>query len=139
MQWPWSTWIALEVKARIAVGRWPRYLALTPDGTRLAVGASGDGGISVVDTATARNCYDSKFVGLNIGHMQTSADGKFAYFPWMVYADRPITSGNIREGWVLGNRVARVRLDGPARREALALDPRGTRRGRSARHRLEPR
>src|SRR6476660_9860100 len=43
----------------------------------------------------------------------------------MVYADRPITPGNIREGWVLGNRVARVRLDGPARREALALDPRG--------------
>ena len=115
----------LEVKARIAVGRWPRYLALTRDGTRLAVGASGDGGISVVDTQTCVKLYDSKFVGLNIGHVQASADGKFAYFPWMVYADRPITSGNIREGWVLGNRVARVRLDGPARREALALDPRG--------------
>ena len=37
----------------------------------------------------------------------------------------PITPGNIREGWVLGNRLARVRLDGPARREAMALDPRG--------------
>ena len=45
--------------------------------------------------------------------MQISADGTYAYFPWMVYADRPITTGNIREGWVLGNRVARVRLDGP--------------------------
>jgi cytochrome c peroxidase len=43
----------------------------------------------------------------------------------MVYADRPITPGNIREGWVMGNRVARMRLDGAARREALALDPRG--------------
>ena len=79
----------------------------------------------MVDTAAGTRLYDSKFAGLNIGHLQTSADGKYAYFPWMVYADRPITSGNIREGWVLGNRVARVRLDGPARREALALDPRG--------------
>ena len=45
-------------------------------------------------------------MGLNIGHLQTSADGNYAYFPWMVYADRPITAGNIREGWVMGNRVA---------------------------------
>ena len=115
----------LKLLTRIAVGRWPRYLTLTPDGTRLAVGASGDGGISVVDTQTRARLYDSKFVGLNIGHLQASADGQYAYFPWMVYADRPITSGNIREGWVLGNRVARVRLDGQARREAMALDPRG--------------
>lgn len=116
---------SLQCVSRIAVGRWPRYLAITPDGTRLAVGESGDGGISVVDTQARTKIYDSKFVGLNIGHMQASADGVYAYFPWMVYADRPITSGNIREGWVMGNRVARVRLDGPARREAMALDPRG--------------
>jgi len=111
--------------SRISVGRWPRYLALTPDGKRLAVGCSGDGGVSVVDTQARVKLYDSKFQGLNLGHMQTSVDGAYAYVPWMVYADRPITPGNIREGWVLGNRVARVRLDGPARREALALDPRG--------------
>lgn len=116
---------ALRVVARIAVGRWPRYLALSPDGQRLAVGCSGDGGISVVDTQSRERLYDSKFTGINIGHGQVSADGAYAYFPWMVYADRPITPGNIREGWVLGNRLARVRLDGQARREALALDPRG--------------
>jgi YVTN family beta-propeller protein len=116
---------SLEVQARVSVGRWPRYLALAPDGARLAVGCSGDGGICVVDTRSRTKLYDSKFQGLNIGHMQTSADGEYAYFPWMVYADRPITPGNIREGWVLGNRLARVSLDGPARREALALDPRG--------------
>jgi YVTN family beta-propeller protein len=116
---------ALRVEARIAVGRWPRYLALSPDGSRLVVGASGDGAISVVDTASRKKLYDTNFMGLNIGHVQVSADGKHAYFPWMVYADRPITPGNIREGWVLGNRLARVRLDGPARRDALALDPRG--------------
>lgn len=115
----------LETTARIGVGRWPRYLAISPDGNRLAVGASGDGGISVVDTESRTKLFDSKFLGLNIGHVQISSDGRYAYFPWMVYADRPITAGNIREGWVLGNRLARVRLDEQARREAIALDPRG--------------
>ncbi len=110
---------------RVEVGHWPRYLCLSPDGTRLAVGCSGDGGISVVDTKDRTVLFDTKFVGLNIGHLVPSADGRYAYFPWMVYADRPITPGNIKEGWVLGNRVARVRLDVKARREALALDPRG--------------
>ena len=33
--------------------------------------------------------------------------------------------GNIRLGWVLASRIARVRLDGPARREAMSLDPQG--------------
>ena len=61
------------------------------------------------------------FVGLNLGHMQASADGKYVYFPWMNYRHRPITAGNIRQGWVLASRIARVRLDGPARREAIAL------------------
>jgi len=110
---------------RIAVGQWPRYLCLSPDGSRLVVGCSGDGGISVVDVAARRKLYDSKFVGLNIGHLIADKSGQYAYFPWMVYADRPITPGNIKEGWVMGNRLARVRLDGQARREAIALDPRG--------------
>lgn len=114
-----------SVSAKVAVGRWPRYLALTPDGTRLAVGCSGDGGVWVVDTQDRSVLYKSSFQGLNIGHVQISRDGLHAYFPWMVYADRPITPGNIREGWVLGNRIARQRLDSPARREALAIDPRG--------------
>ena len=125
MPWRWSS-----------SNRWPRWrgskwvagratLALSPDGSRLAVGCSGEGGISVVDTATRTRLFDTKFAGLNIGQLQTTADGRYAYFPWMVYADRPITAHNIREGWVLGNRLARVRLDEPARREAIALDPRG--------------
>ena len=43
----------------------------------------------------------------------------------MVYRNNPITPGNIRLGWVLASRIARVRLDGPARREAMSLDPQG--------------
>ncbi len=116
---------ALTVKRRIAVGKWPRHVALSPDGATLAVGANGGGGISVVDLVSGTLRYEAKFLGINIGHLQTSRDGAHVYFPWMVYADRPITPGNIREGWVLGNRVGRVRLDVEQRREAIALDPRG--------------
>jgi DNA-binding beta-propeller fold protein YncE len=114
-----------EVIDRIAVGRWPRYLALSPDGKRLAVGTSGDGGVAVVDTAARKMLFLEDFSGLNLGQMQISADGKYVYFPWMVYRRNPITPGNIRLGWVLASRIARVRLDEHARREAIALDPQG--------------
>lgn len=115
----------LAVVERIEVGRWPRYLALTPDGSRLAVGTSGNQSISVVDTATRTLAFEERIQGINVGHMQTSADGKYAYFPWMVYRHNPINARNIRLGWVLGSRIARVRLDEQARREAMTLDPRG--------------
>ena len=114
-----------KVTARIDVGRWPRHLALSPDGTRLAVGTSGDRGLTVVDTAQKKALYQEQFVGLNIGHLQASRDGKHVYFPWMVYRNNPVTPGNIRLGWVLASRIARLRLDGPARREAMSLDPPG--------------
>ncbi len=114
-----------EVVARIEVGRRPRYLALSPDGSRLAVGVSGDRGVSVVDPRARKLVYQQGFGGLNIGHLQTSRDGRYAYFPWMNYRDNPITPGNIRLGWVLASRVARVRLDEDSRREALSLDPPG--------------
>lgn len=113
------------VLARIPVGRWPRYVALSPDGSRLAVGTSGDRGVSIVNTLERRTEYQEKFVGLNIGHLQCSSDGRHVYFPWMVYRRNPITPLNIQIGWVLASRVARVGLDGPARREAISLDPRG--------------
>ena len=115
----------LTVDGRIAVGRWPRYLALTPDGSRLAVGTSGDQSISVVDVKTREMLFDEPIQGINVGHLITSADGKYAYFPWMVYRQNPITHRNIQAGWVLGSRIARVRLDESSRREAMTLDPQG--------------
>lgn len=113
-----------KIDQTISVGKWPRHLALSPDERRLAVGTSGDGGISVVDTESAT----LKFIepaGINIGHLATSVDNKYVYFPWMIYRSNPITTANIRRGWVLGSRIARVRLDESARREAITLDPRG--------------
>jgi YVTN family beta-propeller protein len=114
-----------KVASKIDVGKWPRYLALSPDGKRLAVGANGDGGVSVVDTAAGKMLFQEEFSGINLGQMQTSADGKYVYFPWMVYRHNPITANNIRIGWVLASRIARVRLDEKARREAISLDPQG--------------
>ncbi len=114
-----------QVAGRIDVGRWPRYLALSPDGKRLTVGCSGDRGLSIVDTEAGEQVYSQQFVGLNMGQMAASQDGKFAYFPWMTYRANPITSGNIRLGWVLASRLARVQLNEDARREAISLDPPG--------------
>ncbi len=111
------------VTKRIEVGPWPRYLTLSPDGSRLAVGASGDGKVYVVDTSTNEVLYDEPFSGgINLGHMQASRDGKYAYVPWMIYRTNPINVRNIQLGWILASRIARVRLDGSADREAIALD-----------------
>lgn len=116
---------ARAVVRRIPVGRWPRYLAVSPDGSRLAVGTSGSQGVTVVDPRAGEALYQERFVGLNIGHLQISRNGEYVYFPWMVYGTNPISEINIRRGWVLASRIARVRLDGPARREAISLDPKG--------------
>ncbi len=115
-----------SVVDKIDVGRWPRYLALSPDGSRLAVGVSGDRGVAVVDTAERKLLFvENRFRGLNLGHMLISADGEYVYFPWMHYGESAPSRSNIRRGWVVGNRLARVRLDGPALREAISLDKEG--------------
>lgn len=112
-----------RVVYRIPVGRWPRSCAVTPDGSRLAVGLSGDSQIAIVDTDAREVLYEEPISGgINIGHMQASADGTHVYFPWMIYRTNPIDVGNIRRGWVLASRIGRVRFDGPAYREAISLD-----------------
>lgn len=113
------------VIGHIDVGQWPRYLALSPNGKRLGVGVSGDRGVSVVDLEAGEQVYLERFVGLNVGHLAASRDGRYVYFPWMVYRANPIDARNIRLGWVLASRLARVQLDEHTRREAISLDPQG--------------
>jgi mono/diheme cytochrome c family protein len=104
-------------------GDWPRTLAISPDGSRLAVGLSGASAIAVHDTTSGELLYDEPLSGgINIGQMQCSADGKQVYFPWMIYRTNPISQSNIQRGWVLASRIGRVRLDGPSYREAISLD-----------------
>jgi DNA-binding beta-propeller fold protein YncE len=114
-----------EVTDRIEVGRWPRFLALSPDGLRLAVGVSGDLGISVVDLKAGEQVFLEKCTGLNVGHLTSSRDGKFVYFPWMIYRRNPIDASNIRRGWVLGSRFSRMPFNEQAGRETLSLDAQG--------------
>lgn len=114
-----------KVSGQFATGRWPRHLALSPDGTRLAVGTSGDRGVTIMDLTSRTTVYQEQFVGINVGHMAVTKDGQYVYFPWMVYRNNAISAGNIRLGWVLASRVARMRLDAPAKREAMSLDPQG--------------
>lgn len=112
-----------RLKRRIDVGHWPRHLTLSPDDTRLAVGCSGESKVYVLDAKTGQTLYKEPLVyGINIGHMIPSADGKYAYFPWMVSRTNPINVRNLRKGWLLASRIGRVRLDGPADREAISLD-----------------
>ena len=114
-----------RLAGEIPVGRWPRFLALSPDGHRLAVGCSGDRGVAIVDTRRREQVSLAPFAALNLGQMDVSADGKYVYFPWIVYRQFAITPANIRRGWVLASRIARLRLDVEARREAISLDPQG--------------
>ena len=112
-----------RVSRRFPSGHWPKYLTLSPDGSRLAVGCSGEGRVIVLDTASGERLYDIPLAnGLNLGHMVASDDGLHAYFTWMVYRTNPINVGNIRRGWILASRIGRVRLDQSADREAISLD-----------------
>ena len=112
-----------ELVRKFPVGAWPKYLTVSKDGKRLAVGLSGSGQIAVFDTETGKPLYEEPLAnGLNLGHMITSNDGLHTYFTWMVYRTNPITISNIQRGWVLASRIGRVRLDGPAYREAISLD-----------------
>lgn len=111
------------VVREIEAGKWPRYLTLSADGKRLAVGKGGESKIGVIDIESGETLYDEPLAnGTNLGQMRTSEDGQYAYFTWMVYRTNPITVGNIRRGWVLASRIGRVRLDGPSYREAISLD-----------------
>jgi DNA-binding beta-propeller fold protein YncE len=92
-----SALILTAVVDRIKVGRWPRYPILSPDGKRLSVGTSGDGGVCIVEPQARKLLYGEQLAGINLGQMQASADSKFVYFSW-VYRHNPITAEAILTG-----------------------------------------
>jgi len=114
-----------RVAQRIAVGRWPRYLALSPDEKTLTVGSSGDRAVSFVDTAKREMVRLEKFRGFNIGQMQVSRDGQHVYTVWSVTAGNPVNAGSIRQGWVVANRLGRLSLTDDSDRHSVSLDPSG--------------
>ncbi len=118
---------AKRVTGRLAVGREPRGLALTADGTKLLVGNSRSRNLSLIDTEEwkVERTLDVEFDGANLRQVTISADGKTAYIANMRNRGLATTRNNIDLGWVLGQRITRVTLDGSEPCATLSLDPRG--------------
>ncbi|MCE9607569.1 MAG: beta-propeller fold lactonase family protein [Planctomycetia bacterium] len=113
----------MELTKKIDVARWPRQMAISADGKRLAVSTSGDQTVSVVDLAAGKLDFQHRTGGgINIGQLEIDKAGKQVYFPWVIYRQFPITQGNIRLGWVLATRIARGLLAKNEYREAISLD-----------------
>jgi YVTN family beta-propeller protein len=66
------------VTATVPVGSMPRYLAVTPDGTRVYVANNGDNNISVIDTVT-NTVTDTIIAGLAPFGIAILSDGLNAY------------------------------------------------------------
>ncbi|WP_435010539.1 cytochrome c peroxidase [Tundrisphaera lichenicola] len=114
-----------KVSGRLSVGREPRSLALTPDGSRLVVANNRGHSISVVDLGRFEVIRTIPHLGDNLRQLEVGPDGKYAYFSAMHNRGFATTFRNIDEGWVLGQRLFRVALDGSEPAENISLDPRG--------------
>jgi YVTN family beta-propeller protein len=116
---------ARKVMGRVEVGREPRGLAVTPDGSKLVVGNSRGKSISVVDLSRFAVERTLPMLADNLRQIAVSPDGRYAYVAAMNNRGLATTSNNIDLGWVLGQRIERVMLDGSEPAENLTLDPRG--------------
>lgn len=116
---------ALTITGRLEVGREPRGLALTPNGKILAVGCSRAGSVALIDTDLWQVTHTQPIDGANLRQLSIAPDGKHVYVTNMRNRGFATTQRNIDIGWVLGQRVTRVPLDGTRQYEALSLDPQG--------------
>jgi YVTN family beta-propeller protein len=113
-----------EVTGRLAVGREPREMELTPDGKRLLVGNNRSKDMSLIDLGAWTVERTLPMQGENLRQIAFGPDGR-AYVANMQNRHFATTAGNIDLGWVLGQRVTRVTLDGSEPFATLTLDVRG--------------
>jgi YVTN family beta-propeller protein len=98
-----------EIVRRIEVGRRPRALALSADGTKLAVANLAGGTISVVNTDSQKEEAQVPLKGVNVRGLAITADGTEAYATCMpAFNTKP--ADDPREIW--HNFVQAVTLDG---------------------------
>jgi YVTN family beta-propeller protein len=117
---------ARKVTGRLAVGREPRGVAPSPDGSRLVVSNARSGDVSVIDTRKWAIERTVPVDGDNLRQVVVAADGKMAYIANMKNRKFATTRNNIDQGWVLGQRLTKVPLDGSSPTfSTLSLDPRG--------------
>ncbi|MEW4568259.1 hypothetical protein AB1L88_10355 [Tautonia sp. JC769] len=116
----------LEVTGRVAVGREPRGLALSPDGERLLVGNTRSGDLTLIRTADLNVERTYPVRGSNLRQVAIDPSGEFGYVANMENRGMATTDRNIDLGWVLGQRLTRVPLDGsPEDYATQSLDPQG--------------
>ncbi|MFT3882325.1 MAG: YncE family protein [Gemmatales bacterium] len=115
----------MKEEARIAVGRWPHTLAITPDGKKLIATCSGDGTMSFVDLTTNKLLRDEPFTGLNQGQVIVSPDNEYVYAPYIYHFGSGPTERSIKLGWVTTSRIVRLRVNEAKRVASLYLDTQG--------------
>jgi len=116
---------AMKVTGRLAVGREPRGIAISPDGSSLLVGNSRSQDVSVISTAGFQVERTIPIEGDNLRQVAFSPDGKQGYVANMKNRRFATTANNIDLGWVLGQRLTRVEIDGSEPYATISLDPRG--------------
>ncbi len=116
---------ARKVTGRLGVGREPRSLAITPDGSKLVVGNARSRNMTVIDVYGWKVLQTLAVDADNLRQVTISADGTTAYAANMKNRGFATTRGNIDIGWVLGQRVTKVVLDGSDDYATLSLDPEG--------------
>jgi YVTN family beta-propeller protein len=114
-----------KVTGRLAVGREPRGIALSRDESRLLVGNARSQDVSLIDVKTWRVICSIAIDGENLRQIAISADGKTGYIANMRNRGFATTRNNIDLGWVLGQRLTRVPLDGSSSYATLSLDTQG--------------
>lgn len=114
-----------KVTRRIAVDREPWHLALSDGGKKLVVGCTRGRSALVLDAQSGKTLYSVPLAGRNVRKLAVSADGKWAYVPFIAERLAGATRENIDRGWVVGNRLGRVPLSAEGPREAITLDSPG--------------
>ncbi len=116
-----------SVSGRLPVGREPRALAITPDGKTLVVANARSGDLSIVDVAAwkVERTQPLEPGAANLRQVAIDPTGKYAYVVHMRNRGMATTQNNIDLGWVLGQRLSRVALDGKSPFETITLDVKG--------------
>ena len=116
-----------EVTGRLLVGREPRGIAIAADGTRLLVGNTRSHNLTVIATGSwaVERTVEIQDDSANLRQVAISPDGSMGYVAHMRNQGFATTANNIDLGWVLGQRLTRVALDGSAPFSTLSLDPQG--------------
>jgi YVTN family beta-propeller protein len=116
---------ARKVTGRLTLGREPRGIALAADGARLLVGNARSHDVSVIDVRNWKVVRSIDIEGDNLRQVALSADGKTGYVANMRNRGFATTKGNIDLGWVLGQRLTQVALEGSPSFATISLDTQG--------------